>query len=117
MTIGNAAIISVAKARDEAKKILGQASLGHNPKHQPESNGQIISLEEFIVQEYAPWSKTYHQWSSEHIKRLYRMTPFLSMPIKDISPHTVEKWRAGRLSGGLSPATVNRDITALKAAL
>lgn len=117
VTIGNASIISVAKARDEAKRILGQVTMGINPKQISVSVASLPTLKDFIEKEYIPWSKTHHQWSKDQIQRLLRMTEFLSVPIHEITPHLVEKWRAKRLSAGTSPNTVNRDVTVLKSAI
>ena len=39
------------------------------------------------------------------------------MPMATISPLDMERWRAQRMKDGVKPNTVNRDITAIKAAL
>jgi hypothetical protein len=32
------------------------------------------------------------------------------LPLQEISPLVIEKWRSKRLSKGIKPSTVNRDI-------
>src|SRR5690606_35995019 len=42
---------------------------------------------------------------------------FLKTPMATISPLDMERWRAQRMKDGVKTNTVNRDITAIKAAL
>jgi len=51
-------------------------------------------------------------------QRLEAAFPDLSHKrLTDINPWLVEKWRLARLKAGIQPATINRDLTALKACL
>lgn len=117
ITIGNAALISVAQARDEAKKILGQVALGINPKQINKNDDREITLRQFIDQEYTTWSEAHHQWSNEHIQRLNRMKECLDLPLSDINARIIEKWRAKRLKEGISPNSVNRDVSSIRSTL
>ncbi|MFO1352959.1 MAG: site-specific integrase [Gammaproteobacteria bacterium] len=42
---------------------------------------------------------------------------FNAKKLTELSPWLIDKWRANRLKEGLKPATLNRDLVALKAAL
>lgn len=115
-TIGNFDIISVAQAKYQAKKILGMVALDQNPKAKlTESN--VITLKEFIEKDYLTWSQAHHQWSKGHIQRLYQIKEFLNLPLNQITPHIIEKWRANRLKENINPNTVNRDIAGIKSTL
>ncbi len=115
VTIGNAAVISVAQAREEAKRILGQVTLGVNPKQRIIS--QMPTLKHFIEKDYSSWSDAHHQCSTDQLRGLYRMEVFLNLPLNEIGTHVVEKWRTKRLKAGSAPSTVNRDATRIKAVL
>ncbi len=118
IVLGRHGVITVAQARYEARKILGQVTTGNNPKRpKREVSSNILTLESFIENEYIAWSETHHQWSSDHIKRLARFTDFLNLPLNDINPLLVEKWRADRLKNKLSASTVNRNLAALRSVL
>lgn len=118
MVLGRAGIVSVAQARAEAKRILGQVALGINPKVPKfTKDNSIPTLKEFIEECYQAWSESHHQWSQPQIRSLYRMKEFLDIPLNEIKVQEVEKWRSKCLKRNLTPATVNRGTAILRSAL
>lgn len=118
IAIGKAGIISVAQARDEAKRVLGKISTGIDPKKpKQDAQNQIPTLVKFIDNEYRTWSEAHHQWSADQIQKLYRLKDFLDLPLNEINPQIVEKWRSTCLTNGHAPSTVNRNIAALRSVL
>ncbi len=113
--IGKVGILSVAQAREEAKKILGQVSLGLDPK--ANNHCEIPTLKQFIENEYKVWSESHHQWSDDQIQKLYRFKEFLDLPLLEVNSLRVEKWRSQCLKAGHAPATVNRNVAALRSVL
>lgn len=119
VVLGHHGVISVAQARDEAKRILSMVTMGNNPKltKQQNVNKAVPTLKEFIDTEYLHWSETHHQWFDDHIQRLKRFKDFLGLPLNEINHQVVEKWRSNCLKKKLSPATINRNTAALRSVL
>ena len=116
--LGHVGVITVAQARFEAKRALSQATTGSNPKvPKLSSAGGIPSLQNFIDDDYKNWSQTHHQWSADHLARLYRFKEFLKVPLNEISSQLVEKWRSNCVKNKLSPGTINRNLAALRSVL
>ena len=114
ITIGNVGIITPAQARDKAKEILADYTRGINPNA---SKTGCATLSHYLVNEYVPWFKASRK-SSKSLDNLKFFTDdFGSKTLIEITPLLLEKWRTKRLAAGKHPATVNRNITALKSAL
>ena len=76
------------------------------------------TLEEFLDQHYAHWVMAERLTGAATLARLrHNFADVLSRPMEEITPWLVEKWRAGERKRGKAPSTINRDLTALKAAL
>ena len=119
VTIGQHPVISVAQARDEAIRILAGKALGKNPNDRKRKNVEIPhTLKTFIDKEYQTWCEANRKDGKATISRLKASFPnLLSLQLADITVGEVERWRTYRLLSGKSPATVNRDLTALKSLL
>jgi hypothetical protein len=78
----------------------------------------VRTLEEFLDQHYAPWVMAERLTGAATLARLrHNFADMLSRPMEEITPWLVDKWRAGERKRGKAPSTINRDLTALKAAL
>ena len=117
ITLGKTCHLTPMQARDKAKEILSQATLGITPST-IRVNGQI-TFQDFFHQEYEPWRIANRKNGKHDIRRL--KVNFLSdlgqKFLSDISSILIEKWRTSRINKGIRPSTVNRDINILKAAL
>jgi hypothetical protein len=75
----------------------------------------LSSLDRFLDVEYGPWARANRKTGDETLARLRAVFPgLLSLPLGDINVHRLEQWRTARLASGVKPATVNRDIAALR---
>lgn len=119
--IGNAAHLTPAQAREEAKARLGQAATGKDPQEykktaRAESNKPTLS--QFIDEKYEPYVLAHRKKGKADIKRL--KTHFVDelgdKKLSDITPWIIEKYRTKRLKM-VVPATVNRDLAILRAML
>jgi integrase len=114
-TLGKFGVVTVAQAKHQAKKILAMAAMGEDPKAKPPSNS--FTLKQFIENEYSTWSEAHHQWSKDHIQKLYRFKEFINLPLNEINAQIVEKWRSTCLKNNLAPATVNRNTASLRSVI
>jgi len=122
--IGKHGSITATQARDAAEIHAGKVALGGNVQEEKKQTRlkteqlKFSTLEGFIDHKYQAWVEAERKSGKTTIKRLKKnFAHLLSRPLDDINTWVVEKWRGERLKEGIKPATVNRDITTLKAAL
>ena len=117
ISLGRVGVLTPAQARDEAKKILGEVACGKDPA-KVRAALKVSTFENFIVQRYEPWVTAHRKSGQLTVQMLKSTFLFLfARPLNEVSPWLVEKWRTERLKSGITPQTVNRNLTALKAAL
>ncbi|MDT0635039.1 site-specific integrase [Spectribacter hydrogenoxidans] len=117
LTIGNAAVLTPAQAREKAKAILGQAAEGGDPAAE-KRKAKADTLRNFIEREYRPWARANRKRGDEICDRVLRVFSTLAdRSLSAITDNAVERIRTSRLNSGTSPATVNRDVTCLRGAL
>jgi len=122
--LGRHGSISVTQARDLAKQYSAKTLSGQDVQedkkkaYREKEKAQAHTLGKFIEHHYAPWIKTERKRGLETINRLnLNFSHLMDLPLEEISPRLVEKWRVEQQQKGKSPATVNRDITTIKAVL
>jgi integrase len=117
MTIGRVEKLTPAQARDKAKEIVADATLGDDPVKKRKAE-LAYDLRTYIEQEYQPWVKTNHRDPKETIRKIKVAFPtLLDKKLTEITRWYIEKIRSARIENGTKPATVNRDISALRGAL
>jgi integrase len=118
MNIGRTTLFSPEQARERAKKILGQAADGVDPL-KARQLAKTATLAAFLRTEYGPWFELNRKSGKPILRRLKHCFEgeFGSTRLHEISPLRVDRWRAKKLAMGLSKNTINRDLSALKAAL
>lgn len=115
--IGDAMIISVSTARDEAQKLLADVIRGLDPSMEKQK-AKAQSFKKFLSERYGPWVVVHRKSGAITKRRLETcFEEFMERRLEDISAWLVEKWRSKRRQSNIQPATINRDIVALKAAL
>ncbi len=116
--IGHFGTITVAQAKDKAKSLLAEVVMGKDPKapkHVQED--KTPTLIEFIKDHYQSWCESHLQCPDKQLGKLYKFTDFLQIPLDGINPRKVEMWRSECLKKGQAPATVNRNLVALRSVL
>ena len=115
--IGRADAIKPAKAREDAKKVLGEAYSGGDPMAALRRE-EAHTLASFIDEVYGPWAEANIRTHRKTVARLRGNFPDLQKKkLVDITPWLVEKWRTARLKSGTKKTTVNRDLDDLKSSL
>jgi integrase len=73
---------------------------------------------QFLDDHYAPWATANRKSGALTVASLRsRFTEFDATLLADLSGFTIERWRSARLKSGVKPATCNRNLAALRAAL
>jgi len=123
--IGACSSIALKDARAAAKIELAKVAKGQEinevrrkqaAARKREKNAH--TLETFIEKVYEPWAESNLKSHTSTIQRLKKLFPTLyKKKLSSITGWGIEHWRAKRLKAGVSRATVNRDIGALKSML
>ena len=116
VTLGRITDLSPAEARLEAKKALGDAAKGNDPAV-ARRRARTSTLREFVKDVYGPWITAQRKTGKAAVRTLNRFTDLGGTRLADITAWQLEKWRTRKLKSGAKPATVNRDLGTLKAAL
>jgi len=112
--IGDAMRYTVAEAREAAQQFLSSVEKGKDPS-EPEKK---VTFEKFIKEFYEPWVLEYRKSGDSTLYILKSNFGFLNdTPLEEITIADVEKWKAKRKRDGLKSSSINRRITALKAAV
>lgn len=115
-TLGKFPAMTLTAARTQAQAMLADAA--ENGAPEAARKAKVQNLADYIAGEYGPWAKANRKDGTATVARLEStFAEFLKKPLTDVTPWVVEKWRSKRLKNGTAPATVNRDMTALKACL
>lgn len=115
--LGKVGVISAAQAREQAIEVLSNYNKGIKPENKRGSN-KPKTLKEFIENDYKSWVLAHHKRGDETLAALHRCFSKLnSKLLTDITPALLEQWRVKRLNEGTAPATINRNITTLKAVM
>ncbi len=122
--IGRSGKLSPVQARDVAKLRVAEVTKGHDvqaekkQKCTEDKDARFKTLGGFIEHKYAPWVEASRKTGAETLKRLdTQFSHWMTKPLDTLTKWDLDKWRSNERKRGKSPATINRDVTALKAAL
>ncbi|PWY53868.1 recombinase [Legionella qingyii] len=117
VNLGKAGVISAAQAREKAIEVLNNYHKGIKPEVKKGAN-KPRTLKEFIESDYKPWVLAHHKRGEETLAALNRcFNTMYSKPLTEITPALLEQWRVKRVNAGTAQATINRNITTLKAVI
>jgi site-specific recombinase XerD len=113
--LGSTDTVTVVEARKMTKEFLYLLERGEEPKKKIDKK---IQLGEFIETYYKEWVEVSRKTGKETMAMLRSSFQFLyKRPIKELKKYEIEEWRTKRREEGTKCATINRLVTALKAAL
>lgn len=76
------------------------------------------TLKAFLDEQYEPWAVTHLRSASFQLKRIRSdFRNWLDMPMVEMDPVLIERWRAVRVRAGNKPVTINRNLQRLHALL
>jgi integrase len=111
--LGRAELFTVAEAREKAKEFLARAALGEDI----EKKNSDPTLGEYLNEHYFSWVLANRKTGGATIAKIKQCFSFLfGVKIKDIDVARIERWRVERLKQ-VKASSINRDMTALKAAI
>ena len=109
--LGSADVLTIAQARETTREFLARVTLGEDDKK------PTAKLGEFLEEHYFPWVIVNRKNGSGTMRRIQIHFQFLwETNINNITPIEIERWRTGRIKE-VKAATINKDISALKAAI
>ena len=114
--IGDAALITVTRAREIAEQRIADAKRGEIP--QPQIRNSVPTLRKFIDDKYEAWALTHQKAGAANVQRIRGAFPdCIDTRIDQLTAWTFEQWKTQRKKGGTAPSTINRDLTMLRAAM
>lgn len=116
--IGNAPAFTPTQAREVAKNVI--RSLATGASH-PVLDRNIPlesdpTLQRFIDIEYTPHYEDNHR-TTKNLDNLNVLGTLLDRRLSEINATLVDTWRRSRRRSGIAPATINRNVNALRACL
>lgn len=115
--LGRVDHLTLAQARDEARKVLGQVAQGADPA-KDRKRSRLMTLKTFVEGDYGDWAKANHRHGEITIQQLLAaFGDFENTRLDEITSWKVEKWISDRKKSGNKSATINRNIGRLKACL
>lgn len=118
ITIGRVGVLTPAQARDEAIKILADATKGIDA-NSAERRGSIPTFLCFLNGRYGDYLNSSLKSGLATLKELRSKNylEFHSKRLNEVSPFLVETYRMRRKREGVSPATINRGVDRVRALL
>lgn len=114
--LGNTATLTPDQARAKAVAVRKMVDDGKDPGNKRMQ--KRLTLREFVESHYAPTHLAMRKTGKETLDRLNACFPsFMDTPMEAVSAKKIDEWRARRKADGVAAATINRDVTTLKACL
>jgi integrase len=117
LAIGKHPAVTVEAARTQALAILADAASNGTPEAvKPKS--RISTFGDFMREHYEPWVTAERKAGDATVAAIKaQFGDFYTKPLSAFTALRIEKFRADRLRDGVKPATVNRDLVRIRAAL
>ncbi len=122
--LGAHGAVTVAMARDAARKAAGEVAQGVDV--QGEKVATLVqakaarqrTLKAFLEDQYAPWLTTHQKSGQATLDRLRSaFEDFMALPMEEITVKRLDQWRTKQLKRGLKPSTINRSVNCLRGLL
>lgn len=122
--LGPCAVVTLASARSRVQILAGQVATGLDPvilERQSKAQlrkEQLSTLGAFLEEEYAPWFLEHRKGGIRVIIQTKRVFAFLlPVPLSEITPLVIDRWRTQRLHQGTKKETLNRYLSMLRSIL
>jgi len=114
--IGSTAVIGLAEARKEAKRLKAEITLGGDPRAEAKAREAVMTYAVFFEGPYLSHVRQFKRsWDrDEELYRLRIKSAFGDRRLNDISRHQVQTFLAGLTEEGLKPATVRLHLVLLR---
>jgi integrase len=114
--LGPVDVLTVAQARDMVKKLAGQVVQGENIRK--EKPAEKLTLGDFLTNTYFPLRCNELKSAKETARKITaNFKKLFNRPIDELDGDMLDKWIKQRIEAGAKAATVNKIVSALKAAL
>lgn len=121
VTVGRADVMPPSEARAKARQVLGDYERGIDlqaERRKKLNSESVPTLSDFLRGQYKEFADAHYRDPGGTLNRLRSAFPsMLDKRLDQITAWDVEKWRAARLKGKRTEATVNRELNSLKACL
>lgn len=116
-SLGKYPVVTLEAARARALVVLSDAATNGIPEI-AKPRTKVETFGDFIEKQYAPWIKVENKAGLATLANLKAQFGFLySKPIGEITAKHIDDFKVARTSKGIKPATVNRDLDRIRAAL
>lgn len=114
--LGTAAVLDVATARKEARRVLAEANLGRDPLAERQADRTVRRFDAFVEESYLPYAATYKASvkSDESLLRRHLLPRFGRKSINAITRNDIVMMHQARRNEGAAPASANRLVILMK---
>ena len=100
-----------------AAAVRAQARFSETGKRK-NSDARVVSWRTFLDERYEPWVTAERKAGKQTVAALHaQFGDLFGRPLDKITAWDIERFKAARLKSGTHPATVNRDLGRIRAAL
>jgi integrase len=114
-------VLTIEAARTQALEILRDAKHGTPAAAHTKAKGKakVVTFDGFLTEHYGPWVIAERKAGKATLANLRtQFGPlFDGKPLANVTAWNVERFKGQRLTAGTKPATVNRDLDRIRAAL
>ena len=115
--IGHIDEIKPNVAREIAESYIADFKRGIDPIAE-KKKAKAGTLADYLEKTYGPWVEANRKTGADTLRRITASFPdLLKIPIGEITPWQIDKWRSAKLKLGRKASSLNRDLVALKACL
>ena len=116
--LGREGELTPDEARERCMRVLGNVAAGRTPLDGLEST-EGPTLGEFIAEIYDPWTRARRpKWADTYMAQLKRLFGhWYGRPLTSLTVADIDQWQTRRITEGIAPATVQRDLNYLASAL
>ncbi len=116
MTLGDASILSLVDARQLAEKLLRDAALGIDPRHEREQLKKVPTFAQFIADQYMPFIRSYKRsWDTDvSLLKNHLLPRFGKKYLDEITRQDIVKMHADRKASGAAAGSANRLLIMMR---